>query len=250
MKKAVLITGTNGGVGRALKYKFSTEGYAVIGVDKDEDFAGCDHFIKSDFIELAACQKSQARLIEELSGTISAYQLEGVVNNSALQIIKAVEELTVLDIQKSLSVNLIAPFVISKFCLPFLEESSGVIINIGSIHASLTKKGFVAYSMSKGALEVMTKSLAVEVGERVKVNMIAPAALDTDMLRAGFKLDMGQYEKLARYHPVGNVGSPNELALFVYRLVSDKLGFLNGSVIDFSGGIRSCLSDPSCEVPL
>jgi NAD(P)-dependent dehydrogenase (short-subunit alcohol dehydrogenase family) len=118
------------------------------------------------------------------------------------------------------------------------------VINIGSIHARRTKPEFVAYATSKGALETLTRALAVELGSRARVNAISPAAIDTPMLRAGFEGQTQNYEALAQCHPAGRIGTPVELAELALFLASDSALFQNGSIVDFSGGNSGRLHDP------
>ncbi|WP_269618884.1 SDR family NAD(P)-dependent oxidoreductase [Zhongshania sp. BJYM1] len=245
MKKAVVITGTNGGIGAALKEKFSEEGYAVIGIGKSPDQKNCDAYIQVDFIELARSEEVLKCFCEEILPLFKKYSLAGLINNSALQILADTKSLTLNDFQSTLSVNLIVPFILSKICLEFLQENKGSIVNIGSIHAKLTKKTFVAYATSKGALETMTKAMAVDVGSKVRVNLIAPAAIETEMLVDGFKACPEKYTQLKDCHPTGSIGQPEEVANIAFYLINGSTPFLNGAVIDLTGGISAKLCDPA-----
>jgi NAD(P)-dependent dehydrogenase (short-subunit alcohol dehydrogenase family) len=244
MKKAVIITGSNGGIGAALKAKFSEEGYAVIGIGKSADSQCCDDYIQTDFSVLVKNSVAREDFSKALLGLLAQYELKALINNSATQILAPMDQLTFEDFQETLGVNVSIPFLLSKICLGELEKANGSIVNVGSIHAKLTKKNFIAYATSKGALETMTKAMAVDIGDRVRVNLIAPAAIETDMLKAGFVGAQEKYIELEQYHPVGKIGAPGELAEFVSLLVVGGFNFLNGAVIDYSGGIHSKLHDP------
>ncbi|WP_417766214.1 SDR family NAD(P)-dependent oxidoreductase [Spongiibacter tropicus] len=244
MKKAVIVTGTNGGIGAEIKKTFQNNGYAVIGIDKSPDVTNCDEYICFDFSCLGECGEKLRELESRLGFIIKNYQVSGLINNSAVQNIKKVEDLELQDIEESMRVNFYAPIMLAKFCLQPLINARGVILNIGSIHSELTKPGFSIYAASKGALQTMTKALAVELGGRVRVNMIAPAAIATNMLKAGFYGDDVGYQRLRAIHPTGEIGDPSELADFIYMLVAKNYAFLNGSIIKYDGGISSLLCDP------
>lgn len=245
MKKAVLVTGTNGGIGAAVKNRLESEGYSVIGCGLSSDSQACDEYIQVDFAKLAADSKLQSEFTIRLRNILEKYRLCGLVNNSAAQILAPFDSLTLKDFQETINVNLCIPFLLSKICLASLEKASGVIVNIGSIHARLTKKDFVAYATSKGALETLTKAMAVDLGGRVKVNLVSPAAIETEMLKAGFMNDPDGYDLLKSYHPAGVIGQAAEVADIVYHLINSNLPFLTGSIIDVSGGISSKLHDPN-----
>ena len=125
-----------------------------------------------------------------------------------------------------------------------LEENSGSIIHITSIHSRLTKNGFSAYSTSKSALTNLTKSLSIELGNKVRVNAIEPAAIDTDMLREGFKKNKLAFTQLNEFHPTGSIGNPEDVLRSVIFLLDPSNKFLNGCILSLSGGIHNRLFDP------
>ncbi|HNC04229.1 MAG TPA: SDR family oxidoreductase, partial [Agitococcus sp.] len=155
-----------------------------------------------------------------------------------------VEQLTLESFQISQNVNVTAPFLLIKALLPELEKVKGSIINIASIHAQLTKPEFVAYATSKSALVGLTQALAVEVGARVRVNAISPAAIATPMLQAGFEGNAAAYTALKSHHPCGDIGVPEEVANLAVFLASNQARFINGANISINGAIGARLHDP------
>ena len=117
------------------------------------------------------------------------------------------------------------------------------MINISSIHAKLTKPGFSFYASSKAGLSMLTKSLALDYGEKFRINCIEPAAIDTKMLRDGFN-DNDKIEELKGYHPQNKIGNTNEVAKLALKISMSDIEFLHGSCIDMSGAIASRLHDP------
>jgi NAD(P)-dependent dehydrogenase (short-subunit alcohol dehydrogenase family) len=155
-----------------------------------------------------------------------------------------VDSLTRSDWQSTLDINLVAPFLLTQALLPELERAEGAVVNISSIHAKLTKANFVAYATSKAALSGMTRAMAVDLGARVRVNAIEAAAIDTEMLRAGFASSPAGLDELADYHPSGAIGTPRELAKLCLYLATSESPFLDGATIGLDGGISGRLFDP------
>ena len=144
---------------------------------------------------------------------------------------------------KSQAINAASSLLLYRVFFDLLCLNQGTFLNVGSIHSSLTKPGFLSYAASKASLRSLTRSLAIESEGRVRVLSIEPAAIDTEMLRSGFD-DKEKLEQLKSYHPIKDIGTTYELAEFILLLVQSEARFLNGSAIDFSGGIASRLHDP------
>jgi len=246
MTQHALITGANGGIGRALCSTFTAAGYSVVATDRSAECeASCDHYIPADLAAVVRQADASDKLSATLKDIIASSQLSVLINNAAVQHLGATSELSISDFSNSLDVNVTAPFLLSRMCLPYLESSGGSIINIGSIHARQTKPRFAAYATSKAALDGLTRALAIDIGDRVRVNAINPAAIATEMLAAGFSSNPQGYEALQRYHPVKRIGEPAEVARLALFLASaTEAGFINGSSIDVSGGIHARLHDP------
>ena len=170
-------------------------------------------------------------------------RLDVLINNAAVQRLDRLENIKLEDWKESLDVNLTGPMMLSKLFLDRLEQSQGCIINIGSIHQQLTKPAFVTYATTKSALVGLTKALAVDLEGRVRVNAISPAAIETDMLRAGFNNDESAIEELRKIHPVQRIGYPADVAKLALFLASENNGFIHGANILLDGGISSVLKD-------
>jgi len=242
--KSVLITGSNGGVGRALCEEFSRAGYATIGLDITEEKTKItDHFIKMDLEDLVTSSKRHEELIAQIKKTKT--ELDCIIHNAATQILGKFSELKISDWTRTMNVNLLSNIVLTRLFLSDLEKNKGSVILIGSIHSRLTKPGFTAYAVSKSAIEGLTKALAVDLAGRVRVNGIMPAAIMTDMLKAGFEKEPAGLAALQSYHPSGVIGAPKEVAKLAVYLASESSPFMNGSIVEISGGIGSRLHDPS-----
>lgn len=241
--RSVLITGVSGGIGSLIAKAYKEEGYFVAGIDRvppTHEF--CDTYYDTDInkivLDEAYFNSWKATFHEEIKS------LDVLVNNAAIQILGTVDELTHEDWHQTFNVNLNAPFMFSKLFLELLERSSGCIINISSIHARMTKPRFVAYATSKAALVGLTQAMAVDLGGRVRVNSINPAAVETQMLQDGFKDDLQGYEKLKSFHPVNAIGKPEDVAELCLFLSSSKAKFITGANFEIDGGISKRLHDP------
>lgn len=240
---AVVITGSAGGIGQALVRAFADDGYFVIGLDRDVS-PGADQSLKLDLARLASDELAAESVTDFLESALDGRPLGVLVNNAALQRLNPIEIMTVADFRATLDVNLVAAFALVKRCLPWLEAVNGSVVNVGSIHGRLTKPNFTAYATSKGALETLTRALAVELGARIRVNAVSPAAVDTPMLRSGFEGAPEAYGSLAAHHPAGRIAGPEEVAELVLYLARQRARFVNGAVIDINGGIGGRLHDP------
>jgi NAD(P)-dependent dehydrogenase (short-subunit alcohol dehydrogenase family) len=242
MKKSVFITGVLGGIGSALAKSFRANGFFVYGVDVREDFKGnCDRFIRFDLNEFVKDATYRIRFTQIFDELVP--RLDVLVNNAAVQRLDRLENIKLDDWMETLNVNLTGPMMLSKLFLSRLEQSRGCIINIGSIHQQLTKQAFVTYATSKSALVGLTKAMAVDLEGRVRVNAISPAAIETEMLRAGFEHDEKAIDELRKIHPVQRIGYPDEVAKLALFLASENTGFIHGANLTLDGGISSVLKD-------
>ena len=244
--KTAVVTGAAGGIGRALCEAFTADGYAVVATDTSEDpGVACDTYLQSDLEELCELDNTAgAPLVRQIVAALDGNGLQVLVNNAALQVLDSTAQLRPADFRRSLSVNVVAPFLLVQGLLNELERAQGSVVNIASVHAHATKPGFAAYATSKAALTGLTRALAVDLGGRVRVNSISPAATLTPMLRAGFAADPDKLEQLGAFHPAGRVATAEEIAHAAVFLAARKSGFVTGSELLVDGGILSRLHDP------
>lgn len=246
-KPFALITGVSGGIGGALVKAFHEAGYCIIATDlvPPVNVPHIDHYFQIDLEYLIEHEKEANEFYQTIKNVLDGNGLKVLVNNAALQVVKPLSELTVRELMRTMNTNAAAPFFLIQHFLPELEQVRGSVVNISSIHARLTKPNFVAYATSKSALTGLTKAMAVELGSRIRVNAIAPAAVATAMLKAGFDNNPEGFAALSGMHPVNRIGEPWEVASMAVFLASDQAQFMNGAVIELDGGISSRLHDPA-----
>lgn len=245
-RKTALITGAAGGIGHTLATIFTEHGYQVLALDQSSqpDDLACWQYLQLDLQKLSSDPDHAAMILSSIRQVLGQSGLHVLINNAAVQVLGGVESLTVPDWRRTLDVNLLAPFVLTQGLLAQLEAADGCVVNISSIHARLTKANFVAYATSKAALSGMTRAMAVDLGGRVRINAIEPAAIATEMLEAGFAGQPERYTMLADCHPQGRIGTPAEVAALALSLASGELRFLHGACVALDGGISGRLHDP------
>lgn len=246
LTRHAVVTGAAGGIGRALVRSFRDAGWCVIGSDCVSEPSGhdCNLYIRADLQRTVVDEAYAAGVFSTILAHVGTGALQALVNNAAVQVLGGIGSLTRADWQQSLQVNLLAPFVWTQALLPALEGAQGCVINMSSIHARLTKRDFVAYATSKAALSGMTRALAVDCGERIRINAIEPAAIGTAMLAAGFAARPDSLARLSAAHPAGRIGEPEEVAALAVALCDRRIAFANGACIPLDGGIGARLHDP------
>ena len=248
INKFVIITGANGGIGSALVKVYKNAGYKVIGIDKSKSKSNIlvDYFIKIDLVSILFNLEKSNLFISDLNKIISRGRLDTLVNNAAIQILNPINKLSISDFTLSLNTNTTIPFYLVKNLYGLLKKSKNAsVVNISSIHSKLTKPNFIAYATSKSALTGLTKAMAIEFGNDIRVNSISPAAISTKMLKEGFVGKTELFKQLNKLHPVGRIGEAYEVAELSLFLSSDKAKFINGANFEIDGGISSRLYDPA-----
>ena len=242
----VIITGACGGIGGELVKAYRAEGFRVIAVDlKDVSIFPPDvEYLSLDISRIVEDQRARSDLKSAIKKRIGNDRLCALINNAAVQIVKRIEDIQIEDWSLTLNTNLLAPFFISQMFLDELESGDGSIVNISSVHARQTKKNFTVYATSKAGLSSLTRLMAIELGNRIRVNAIEPGAISTQMLEDSFRTQPENRIRLDELHPMGRIGEPSEVAQLALFLTSSKAKFINGATIAIDGGIRNQLHDP------
>jgi len=245
--KTAIITGVSGGIGSAIVKRLAESNVKILGIDYNQpkDLNFLDDFYKVDLEALVLNDDARNDFFNYVNNWLRAQSLDLLVNNAAFQCLGDIQSLDLEKWNKTLNVNLLAPFFLIQGLLDSLIKSKGCVINISSIHAKATKSNFVAYATSKAAISGMNRALSVELGSQVSFYCIEPAAVLTDMLKAGFINEPEKLNQLASCHPSGEISTPDQLAEFIYFLFEKRLTSLQGTAIEFGGGISGRLHDPA-----
>tara|TARA_B100000287_G_C20674092_1_gene794562 strand:+ start:2724 stop:3467 length:744 start_codon:yes stop_codon:yes gene_type:complete len=244
MNKLCIITGSSGGIGTALVRKYCDEGFNVAGFDIEPKNIKQNSY---DFYQLDLSDlhnENKLNFISETFSQISKQKFEDVIliNNAAIQDLKTIGNIKHEDLQKTFSVNIFAPVLISKeFVKAF--KCPKKIINIGSIHSKLTKKHFTLYAASKAALKSFSNSMSIEGVKDVTVLHVDPGAIETNMLKDSFKNNQENFKTLENSIPK-KIPSPEDFAEFIFYFSSINSDYINGSSISYDGGVSNLLNDP------
>lgn len=238
--KVALVTGGRTSIGRAIARRLRDEGANVLTAQRgaDTEFPS----ITADFADPDSPAEVVAQVIRQ------AGRLDVLVNNAGLMQEAGVEGMSLADWQRTLAVNLTAPFLMIKAALPHLRETRGSIVNIGSIEGLGSNPGHAAYCASKAGLHGLTRAVAVDHGpEGIRCNAVAPGWIDTDLNR-DFVQSMPDpdtfLDRLRHIHPAGRIGTPEDVAALVALLAADEAGFITGQVYTVDGGRMAQLSLP------
>jgi 3-oxoacyl-[acyl-carrier protein] reductase len=233
--RTLVLTGSRGGMGRAIATEMKRAGYRVVGLDRPgKEVAAADErpdrFIACDLASIDDLR----RALDELA---AEHRIDCLVNCAGLYEKKRVFELTLEDFDRVLTVNLRAPFLLSQQVAERMANAgSGSIVNIASINGKLGSP-MVPYGASKAGLIGLTRSLAKTLAPyRIRVNAIAPGTIQTPMAD---DVDPVQMERQMDSIAMGRIGEPREIATVVRFLASEEASYMTGSVVDVAGGWMS-----------
>lgn len=238
-RRVALVTGAAGGVGRATVDAFWSRGYAVIAVDVASSVHSLVRPDGPEVVPVVAdvrdtgTASAAARLAETTFG-----RLDVLVNNAGKFLRKPIGESTDEAFDELFAVNVRSAFAFSRESLPLLRRSRGSIVNLASTSGFVGVVGQSVYAMTKGAIVQLTRQLAIEeAAAGVRVNAVAPGAIDTDFTAAARAEDPDPEEtarkSLAR-HPIGRYSTPEEVAAAI-AFLAVATG-ITGAILSVDGG--------------
>jgi NAD(P)-dependent dehydrogenase (short-subunit alcohol dehydrogenase family) len=236
-----IVTGAAGGVGREVVRLLLTAGASVVAEDIDPAVAELETpdgrvvAVIGDVADSTTAHAAVAAALERFG------RLDILVNNAARFLLKPTLETTDEEWDGIMRTNVRGVFVHCREALPRLVEGSGgAIVNLASISGMVGLSDQAAYSASKGAIVQMTRQLAVEWSARgVRINAVAPGAIDTPFLRnalAGVPDIDEVLTQIAAAHPMGRISGPDEIAEVVLFLASPRSRFVTGAILMADGG--------------
>ena len=244
-QKKALVTGGAQGIGKAIALTFLMEGARVVLADWDEeagteaarDFEkefgkGSAFFIRCNVAKEQEVMQLVDKAVTRLGG------LDVLVNNAGLSEFKNILQMPVAEFDRILNVNLRAAFLLSKYVAPYLMDSGGAILNIASTRALMSEPDSEAYAASKGGLLAITHALAISLGPQVRVNAISPGWIEVGNWKKSSARKEPQHSAAdKKQHPVGRVGTPEDVARAAVFLCSEDAGFITGQNLVIDGGM-------------
>jgi glucose 1-dehydrogenase len=250
--KNVLVTGGSSGIGQAIAVRFAEYGANVAinylrqpeeAADTEEQVQSCvakvqregvkDVLVKGDVSNEDDVVRMVRDAVEGLGG------IDVLVNNAGIQISRPTEELSSDDFDRVLAVNLRGAFLCAREAIRhFLAEGKpGSIVNISSVHQLIPKPSYVGYSASKGGMQNLTRTLALEyAGRGIRVNGVGPGATVTPINRAWID-DPEKRRQVEEHIPMQRAGDADEMAGVTAFLASDDAAYITGQTIFVDGGL-------------
>lgn len=228
----IVITGAAQGIGLATARLFASRNWQVLGLDCNAKLL--EKASKEAGFEPILCDLSDPQQIEQASSSILS--LDVLVNNAAISANTDPKTLLLSEWNHVLSVNLTAPFLLSRQLADKLESSKGSIVNIASTRALMSEPYTEAYSASKGGILSLTHALAMSLSP-IRVNAISPGWIEHSHPEALRDVDHS-------FHPSGRVGRVEDIAEMVWYLSSEAAGFITGQNFVIDGGVSKKMIYP------
>jgi meso-butanediol dehydrogenase/(S,S)-butanediol dehydrogenase/diacetyl reductase len=242
-RKVAIVTGAGAGIGEATAHLFATEGARVVCNSISESASHVVNEIiqnkgKATFVQGDVSDVDSAKRIVE-AATDTYGQLDILVNNAGIVLPGRVDEMSLEEWDRTMAVNVRGVYLLSKYAVPYLRNTRGVIVNTSSVLALKGVKNRAAYSASKGAVLSLTKAMAADYMEDgIRVNCICPGTTDTPSLahRLSQFPDPEEARKqfIAR-QPMGRLGTSQEIAEGILYLVLAQ--FATGISLSVDGGM-------------
>jgi NAD(P)-dependent dehydrogenase (short-subunit alcohol dehydrogenase family) len=240
-QRVALITGGGSGIGRATAVLFAREGARVMITGRRRDAlqavvtditaaGGCAAFRVADIADATQVRS----LIDE---TLRQFGRIDILSNNAGTFMRGKEahEFTEAEWRRIYDINFNGTMLCSTHAIPHMKERGGVIINCTSVSGRVPQRGQAPYNVSKAAVEMMSKCMALELGKyRIRVNTICPSMTDTEM--AAPYLVGASRQATADAHPIQRIGTPEEMAQAALYLASDAASWISGNSLHVDGG--------------
>jgi NAD(P)-dependent dehydrogenase (short-subunit alcohol dehydrogenase family) len=252
--KVAIVAGGSLGIGRGASVRLARGGAnVVVGARRQEAIDDVVVQIRSeggeavglagDLSKSSAVKALIAAAVEHFGG------VDIVVNSQGIQRYGTVEETTEELWDEVIAVNLTSMFLTAKYAIPELRKrGGGSIVNVSSVQGLATQTQVAAYSTSKSGIIGLTRTIAVDYArENIRANSVLPASVDTPMLRHSadlFKGEQAMSEVLddwGKMHPVGRIGTPEEIAELIAFLASPRSSFITGAEFKIDGGMMAAL---------
>jgi NAD(P)-dependent dehydrogenase (short-subunit alcohol dehydrogenase family) len=246
--KVAIVTGGGKGIGAAICSRFASEGAHVVVAQRSADVAEAHveriRATGGSAIAVVADVGVREQIESLVARTVDHFGPPDIlVNNAGVFVSDDPLELTEDDWNRTMNIDLDGVWWLTREVLPHMLDRGGAVINIASTHSYLIVPGCFPYPVAKHALIGLTRALAAEYAARgVRINAIAPAYIDTDMVRGYLDAKDDPAAERARIdglHPVGRMGRPDEVAGPALFLASDDASFISGEVLMVDGGITT-----------
>jgi NAD(P)-dependent dehydrogenase (short-subunit alcohol dehydrogenase family) len=243
--KVAIVTGASSGIGRATAALFASHGATVVAVGRSEkelkalskevgSAAGSVKAQLADLHELSQLERIVTETIDDHGRIDCLVNAAGIIRNGTI------ETTGIDDWDRLMNINLRSVFQLTQRCVPHLAETKGNIVNVSSVAGTRAFPGVLAYCVSKSATDQLTRCAALELAPKgIRVNAVNPGVVVTNLHKRG-GMDEESYNRFLEHsketHPIGRVGTPEEVAELIYYLASDKASWITGATYEIDGG--------------
>ncbi|KAA3619490.1 MAG: SDR family NAD(P)-dependent oxidoreductase [Calditrichaeota bacterium] len=243
--KVFLITGATSGIGRATAITAAQKGGRIALIGRDEsalaNLANELNHTNEIALPLVCDVTDKTQLKTTLAKTIQHFsRLDVLVNSAGIIATGSIEQTSTENWNTMMDVNVTAVFHLMQLAVPHLEKTQGNIINVSSVVGTRSFPGILSYSVSKSALDQLTRCAAMELApKKIRVNAVNPGVVVTNLHRRS-GMDEKSYAAFLEHskttHPIGRVGEPNDIAHAILYLAADEAGWVTGVTLNIDGG--------------
>lgn len=236
--RSIVVTGGSSGIGAAIAARLVAEGARVLVGSRREPTVDGAAWVPTDVTAPAAVDALVAAAVDRHGG------LDALVANAGVQVEKTIAETTDDEFDHVMDVNVRGVFLCCRAAVRHMRDhGGGAIVNVGSVAGDTADHGLAVYNASKGAVHALTRAIAIDHGrDGVRCNAVRPGWIATEMAEVVFNQADDpaamRAEAVAR-HPVGRLGSPEDVAAMVAWLVSDDAAFVSGSMFTVDGALTA-----------
>jgi NAD(P)-dependent dehydrogenase (short-subunit alcohol dehydrogenase family) len=244
--KVAIVTGAGQGIGYAIAKRFVQEGAKVVVAevvaDRGERAAETLRALGGNAVAIPTDVSDESSVRALVEQAVAQYgKLDILVNNAGITVYHTADTLTMEQWERCMNVDLKSVWLCSKYAIPVMRaRGGGAIINIASVHAFATLRHSFPYPGAKAGVVGLTRSMAIDHGpDHIRVNAVCPGWIQTEIARhflATFPDPQAEERRIVALHPIGRIGTPDDVATVVLFLASDEADFITGTTLTTDGG--------------
>jgi NAD(P)-dependent dehydrogenase (short-subunit alcohol dehydrogenase family) len=244
--KVAIVTGGATGIGKACVEKFVAEGAQVVSFVRDEEKgkAAIEGLGENAAIQIADVT-NEAQVQAGVAATVAQFgKLDILINNAGINAYHDAVTMTEADWEHVFGVDLKGAWLCAKHAIPEMKKvGGGSIVNNASIHAFMTMRNMFPYAAAKSGLVGLTRSLALDYGlDQIRVNAVCPGWTRTRLVEENIEMQpdpVAAEASILAQHPMGRIGTPDEIANVIAFVASDEASFMTGATILVDGGLSA-----------